>query len=103
MNPVVASGHILSDKIGTSWQTKRGAIMMVLLPGVTPAKPGSIAKLLPGLEIHIVDFSTEVRAFHRYPAERDTSTLEYFSLLKLIQEEPIQKQQNGESSHYYAE
>lgn len=79
--------------------------MRVLLPGVTPAKPASasIAKFLPGLEIDIVDFSTRVRAGYRYPAEQDTSRLEGFSQLKLIQEQAIQKQQNGEPSHYHAE
>jgi acetyl-CoA synthetase len=34
--------------VDTWWQTETGAILMTPIPGVTPAKPGSCAKPLPG-------------------------------------------------------
>ena len=41
--------------VDTWWQTETGAIMMTPVPGVTPAKPGSCAKPLPGIFADIVD------------------------------------------------
>ncbi len=41
--------------VDTWWQTETGATMMAPLPGVTPAKPGSCAKPLPGIFVDIVD------------------------------------------------
>jgi acetyl-CoA synthetase len=41
--------------VDTWWQTETGAIMMTSIPGVTPAKPGSCAKPLPGIFADIVD------------------------------------------------
>jgi acetyl-CoA synthetase len=35
--------------VDTWWQTETGAIMMTPLPGVTPTKPGSCTKPLPGI------------------------------------------------------
>lgn len=51
------------DKIGggscpivdTWWQTETGGIMMSPLPGITPTKPGSCTKPLPGVIPKIVD------------------------------------------------
>jgi acetyl-CoA synthetase len=41
--------------VDTWWQTETGAIMMTPVPAVTPAKPGSCAKPLPGIFADIVD------------------------------------------------
>jgi acetyl-CoA synthetase len=41
--------------VDTWWQTETGAIMMTPVPGVTPAKPGSCARPLPGIFADIVD------------------------------------------------
>jgi len=41
--------------VDTWWQTETGAIMMSPVPGVTPTKPGSCAKPLPGIFADIVD------------------------------------------------
>ena len=41
--------------VDTWWQTETGNIMISPLPGVTPAKPGSATKPLPGIEAAVVD------------------------------------------------
>jgi acetyl-CoA synthetase len=41
--------------VDTWWQTETGAIMMTPVPGVTPTKPGSCTRPLPGIFIDIVD------------------------------------------------
>ena len=41
--------------VDTWWQTETGAIMMTPVPGVTPTKPGSCTKPLPGVFADIVD------------------------------------------------
>src|SRR5882762_8820503 len=41
--------------VDTWWQTETGAAMMTPIPGVTPTKPGSCAKPLPGIFADIVD------------------------------------------------
>jgi acetyl-CoA synthetase len=41
--------------VDTWWQTETGHIMISPLPGVTPAKPGSATKPLPGVEAAVVD------------------------------------------------
>jgi acetyl-CoA synthetase len=41
--------------VDTWWQTETGAIMMTAIPSVTPTKPGSCAKPLPGIFADIVD------------------------------------------------
>jgi len=41
--------------VDTWWQTETGAIMMTPVPAVTPTKPGSCAKPLPGIFADIVD------------------------------------------------
>src|SRR5271155_4952106 len=41
--------------VDTWWQTETGAIMMSPIPSVTPTKPGSCAKPLPGIFADIVD------------------------------------------------
>jgi len=41
--------------VDTWWQTETGAIMMTPVPVVTPLKPGSCAKPLPGIFADIVD------------------------------------------------
>jgi acetyl-CoA synthetase len=41
--------------VDTWWQTETGATMMTSIPGVTPTKPGSCAKPLPGIFVDIVD------------------------------------------------
>jgi acetyl-CoA synthetase len=41
--------------VDTWWQTETGAAMMAPIPGVTPTKPGSCTKPLPGIFVDIVD------------------------------------------------
>ncbi len=41
--------------VDTWWQTETGAIMMSPIPGVTPTKPGSCTRPLPGIFADIVD------------------------------------------------
>ncbi|MFL6126332.1 acetate--CoA ligase [Actinophytocola sp.] len=41
--------------VDTWWQTETGAIMISPLPGVTPAKPGSAQRALPGISAKVVD------------------------------------------------
>jgi acetyl-CoA synthetase len=41
--------------VDTWWQTETGATMMSPVPGVTPTKPGSCTKPLPGIFADIVD------------------------------------------------
>lgn len=41
--------------VDTWWQTETGANMIAPIPGVTPLKPGSCTKPLPGIDAHIVD------------------------------------------------
>jgi acetyl-CoA synthetase len=41
--------------VDTWWQTETGSILMTPIPVVTPAKPGSCAKPLPGIFADIVD------------------------------------------------
>ncbi|HEX7399725.1 MAG TPA: acetate--CoA ligase, partial [Candidatus Limnocylindrales bacterium] len=43
--------------VDTWWQTETGSIMISPLPGVTVAKPGSVARPLPGIGAEIVDGS----------------------------------------------
>ena len=41
--------------VDTWWQTETGNIMVSQLPGVTPAKPGSASKPLPGIAADVLD------------------------------------------------
>jgi acetyl-CoA synthetase len=41
--------------VDTWWQTETGAIMISPLPGMTPTKPGSATKPLPGIAARVVD------------------------------------------------
>ncbi|MFN4174880.1 MAG: acetate--CoA ligase, partial [Parachlamydiaceae bacterium] len=41
--------------VDTWWQTETGAIMIAPLPGLTPLKPGSATRPLPGIHAEIVD------------------------------------------------
>jgi len=41
--------------VDTWWQTETGAIMISPLPGVTPAKPGSAQRAIPGISAKVVD------------------------------------------------
>jgi acetyl-CoA synthetase len=41
--------------VDTWWQTETGAIMIAPLPGLTPAKPGSATRPLPGVSAKLVD------------------------------------------------
>ena len=50
--------HIGSDRcpiVDTWWQTETGAIVISPLPGVTPTKPGSATKALPGYAAELLD------------------------------------------------
>ncbi len=41
--------------VDTWWQTETGAIMIAPLPGLTPAKPGSATRPLPGVSASLLD------------------------------------------------
>ncbi|RYG86594.1 acetate--CoA ligase [bacterium] len=41
--------------VDTWWQTETGAILISPVPGVTPTKPGSCTRALPGIAVDIVD------------------------------------------------
>jgi acetyl-CoA synthetase len=41
--------------VDTYWQTETGAIVISPVPGVTPTKPGSATRPLPGYDVEIVD------------------------------------------------
>ncbi|MFZ5754367.1 MAG: acetate--CoA ligase [Bacillota bacterium] len=41
--------------VDTWWQTETGSIMVAPLPGITPVKPGSCTKPLPGVFVDVVD------------------------------------------------
>jgi acetyl-CoA synthetase len=41
--------------VDTWWQTETGAIMISPLPGMTPTKPGSATRPLPGIAARVVD------------------------------------------------
>ncbi len=41
--------------VDTWWQTETGGIMIAPLPGVTPTKPGSATRPLPGIDVAVVD------------------------------------------------
>ncbi|MBM3208354.1 MAG: acetate--CoA ligase [Chlamydiae bacterium] len=41
--------------VDTWWQTETGSIMISALPGITPLKPASATKPLPGIEAQILD------------------------------------------------
>jgi acetyl-CoA synthetase len=45
--------------VDTWWQTETGTIMISPLPGITPTKPGSATKPLPGIVADVVDASGE--------------------------------------------
>jgi acetyl-CoA synthetase len=40
--------------VDTWWQTETGAIMIAPVPGVTPTKPGSATRPLPGIEVDVM-------------------------------------------------
>jgi len=41
--------------VDTWWQTETGMIMIAPLPGITPTKPGSATRPLPGIEADVLD------------------------------------------------
>ncbi|MBM3380907.1 MAG: acetate--CoA ligase [Betaproteobacteria bacterium] len=41
--------------VDTWWQTETGGVMMSPLPGLTPLKPGSATRPLPGIAVDVVD------------------------------------------------
>jgi acetyl-CoA synthetase len=48
-------GHQQCPVVDTWWQTETGHIMIAPLPGVTPTKPGSATRPLPGVSAMLVD------------------------------------------------
>ncbi len=55
--------HIGRNKcpiVDTWWQTETGAIMISTLPGVTPMKPGSAGKPLPGIDAQILNEAGQI-------------------------------------------
>ncbi len=41
--------------VDTWWQTETGSIMIAPLPGITPLKPGSATRPLPGIDVALID------------------------------------------------
>jgi acetyl-CoA synthetase len=48
--------------VDTWWQPETGAVMIAPLPGLTAAKPGSLAGPVPGISAHIIDADNDVVA-----------------------------------------
>jgi len=48
-------GHERCPIVDTWWQTETGGIMITPIPGVTPTKPGSCTRPIPGIVVDIVD------------------------------------------------
>jgi acetyl-CoA synthetase len=48
-------GHQQCPVVDTWWQTETGQIMIAPLPGITPTKPGSATRPLPGVSATLVD------------------------------------------------
>ncbi len=48
--------------VDTWWQTETGSIMICPLPGLTPLKPGSATKALPGIEADVLSESGSIIA-----------------------------------------
>ena len=48
-------GHEKCPIVDTWWQTETGSIMIAPIPGLTPLKPGSATKPLPGIDVAIID------------------------------------------------
>jgi acetyl-CoA synthetase len=48
-------GHSKCPVVDTWWQTETGSIMIAPLPGITPLKPGSATKALPGVSVRILN------------------------------------------------
>ncbi len=48
-------GHERCPIVDTWWQTETGGIMITPIPGVTPTKPGSCTRPIPGIAVDIVD------------------------------------------------
>jgi acetyl-CoA synthetase len=46
--------------VDTWWQTETGAIMITTLPGLTPMKPGSAGRPLPGIDAEILNEEGEI-------------------------------------------
>ena len=53
----IGSGRV--PVVDTWWQSETGAAIVAPLPGVTPLKPGSATKALPGLTVRVVDDAGE--------------------------------------------
>ncbi|MCX6990820.1 MAG: acetate--CoA ligase [Chlamydiae bacterium] len=54
--------HIGEEKcpiVDTWWQTETGSIMVAPIPGLTPLKPGSAGKPLPGIEVAVLNDAGE--------------------------------------------
>jgi acetyl-CoA synthetase len=47
-------GHGKCPIVDTWWQTETGSIMIAPIPGITPLKPGSATRPLPGIEMKII-------------------------------------------------
>jgi acetyl-CoA synthetase len=52
-------GKMRCPIVDTWWQTETGAIMIAPIPGVTPTKPGSATRPLPGIEMDVMTKSGE--------------------------------------------
>ncbi|MFI5343701.1 MAG: acetate--CoA ligase [Chlamydiales bacterium] len=48
--------------VDTWWQTETGSIMIAPIPGLTPLKPGSATKPLPGIDVAILDDHGQVQS-----------------------------------------
>ncbi len=55
----------------TWWQTETGSILIAPVPGVTPTKPGSASKALPGIVAEVVDAATGKFDFRRPKLRKD--------------------------------
>jgi len=70
--------------VDTWWQTETGCIMIAPIPGLTPLKPGSATKPLPGIDAAIVDDNG-----HAQSSGYLTITSPWPSMLRGIHKDPI--------------
>lgn len=96
--------HIGQEKcpvIDTWWQTETGSIMIAPIPGITPLKPGSATKPLPGIEIAIVDDDVQAQSSGYL-----IITSPWPSMLRGIHNDPVRYQEtywktrNGKSYYF---
>ncbi len=86
--------------VDTWWQTETGSIMIAPIPGLTPLKPGSATKAMPGIDIAIVDDHGNAQASGYLMI-----TSPWPSMLRGIHKDPVRYEdtywKKGTRGHYF--